>query len=301
MTSTLAEGPRTSLRSYVNRVIVGLAALVLIAALILVVAPIDPVAKLGWVTLLIGAELGLVLPEIAALSGRRREDENSQQLLEPARSRVRSAYRLRVFLDAAPIAAVEDGSSTLRDEPHVVQIRYSLAALGLDLDALGFDQGVDELVEKDEDGVLDFSDRLKDAVADALPYTGSHTSTFSDLARDIGTLRRDESKAMPRNQRALLIKRVATNLRETSGYAAKVKVGKAWNKVGTLWNGGHLDDRVDTMLDAFIAYFVLLGLDNLGFKEWEEQIKAIAKLRVRSPGRSLDRVIEDIEAKLMPA
>jgi hypothetical protein len=279
--------------------VVALAVAIVIAGLLVAVSTSGNV-RWGLFGLFAGTGLGLLVTELISALSRRDEEERNRKLLEPARARVRAAFRVAEFSERA-IDASAGGEVGNR---HLDQFLLNSEALGFRgalLDSMSALRG------------LETSDARRTGlqlIERAVRFAGNDAAAFRELQADLEWLHRALSIAKADDE--VIIKdpelrepirlRVRRNLEWAERYTDDVAVVRAWDNVFRLWDRDALSYHEASMLViGFQAFLAFVGADHLGFERWKHVVRGISEVGLLfrpSPGPIHDRWVRPIVADI---
>jgi hypothetical protein len=252
----------------------------------------------GLFGLFSGTGLGLLATELISALSRRDEEERNRKLLEPARARVRAAYRVAEFSEKA-IDAFASGE---------VGNRY-LDQFLLNTEALGFRGALKDSMSALRG--LETSDARQTGlqlIERAARFAGNDAAAFRELQADLEPLSRlsnvedDEVIMKDPELREPIRLRVRRNLEWAERYTDNIAVVRAWDNVFRLFDRGALTlDEAGMLVIGFQGFLAFVGADHLGFERWKHVVRGISEVGVLFRGSAaihdgwVQPILEDIE------
>jgi hypothetical protein len=279
--------------------VLALAVAIVVAGLIIGVSTSGNV-RWGLFGLFAGTGLGLLVTELISALSRRDEEERNRKLLEPARARVRAAFRVAEFSEKA-IDAFASGE---------VGNRY-LDQFLLNSEALGFRGALVDSMSALRG--LETSDARRTGlqiIERAVRFAGNDAAAFRELQADLEWLCRalsnaenDEVIIKDPELREPIRLRVRRNLEWAERYTDDVAVVRAWDNVFRLWDLDALSHHEARMLViGFQGFLAFVGADHPGFERWKHVVRGISEVGIlfhRSPQPIHDAwvqpIVEDIQ------
>jgi len=233
----------------------------------------------GLFGLFAGTGLGLLVTELISALSRRDEDERNRKLLEPARARVRAAFRLAEFGEDAidALTRAEVGNR------HLDQFLLNSEALGFRgalYDSMSALRGLE---------TSDARQRGLQLIERAVRFAGNDAAAFRELQADLEPLSRGLSASKDhhvimdfREAREPIRLRVRRNLEWAERYTDDVAVVRAWDNVFRLWDRDALSRHEAKMLViGFQGFLAFVGADHLGFERWKHVVQGISEVGIR--------------------
>jgi hypothetical protein len=251
----------------------------------------------GLFGLFAGTGLGLLVTELISALSRRDEEERNRKLLEPARARVRAAFRVAEFSEQA-IDAFAGGEIANR---HLDQFLLSSEALGFRgalLDSMSALRGLD---------TSDALPRGLQLIERAVRFAGNDTAAFREIQADLEWLSNAENAEAMLDDHELrepIRLRVRRNLEWAERYTDDIAVVRAWDNVFRLLDKKALScSEASMFVIGFQGFLAFVGADHLGFERWKHVVRGISEVGIlfhRSPEPIHDGwvkpIIEDIKS-----
>jgi hypothetical protein len=272
------------------RRIAGSALIILVGVLLYDLVSNPDLKNLGAGTLA-GFGIGAVITEILDAGDRRSQALRFQQLLAPARARGRAAYRF-ADLQGKAINAVTQGDADARPVHELLVFAEALQIRGT----------VQEVIDSTRERQLDPTEtegELSAAFWKILWESGKDVWNFHELHDQIETVRELHESGdawTEASTRSAFLQPVQELLTWAGGYTDDVDAAQAWRNFGQLWARDALTwDEVRDVIDAFDAYFMLLGLNDRQHgnaassqdRRWDSRLSDLAHLS--DPGTRWER------------
>jgi hypothetical protein len=263
---------KQGVRSYVLAL-----AIAIVVAGLLIGAFTSGNVRWGLFGLFAGTGLGLLVTELISALSRRDEEERNRKLLEPARARVRAAFRVAEFSEKAidAFAGCQEGNRYLD------QFLLSSEALGFRgalLDSMSTLRGLE---------TSDALPRGLQLIERAVRFAGNDAAAFRELQADLewlfGALSNAQIKKVMINDPELrepFRLRVRRNLEWAERYTDDVAVVRAWDNLFRLWERPNVLSRYEAsmLVIGFHGFLAFVGADHLGFERWKHVVRGISEV-----------------------
>jgi hypothetical protein len=243
----------------------------------------------GWFGLFVGAGFTGLITEVFSVRSRRDEEALRRQLLEPARSRARSAYRIGEFFFPFAVALQE---GKLKDR-HVVEVSQRAGSIGIE-------DTIQTLIRNTKPADQNIFATVDEAISASLSFAGEDTLIFYSLGKDLLALRSADAKKSA-DARRVVAARVGGHLDQIRAYTAPTNVQKAWQVLNSMWDEAALGDaQLDALLGAIHAFLLTLGADQFGARRLPNLINRFSRTSTHGSSRNedIDTIVREVEGML---
>jgi hypothetical protein len=275
------------LKQVVRVYVLALAAAIVVAGVLIGVSTSGNV-RWGLFGLFAGTGLGLLVTELISALSRRVEEERDRKLLEPARARVRAAFRVGEFSEKA-IDAFASGEVGNRYQEQFLLNSEALGFRGALHDSMAILRGLE---------TSDARRRGLQLIERAVRSSGNDTAAFRELQADLKWLSNDlfeeieDGSTKRREEYDVLINdpelreplrgRVRRNLEWAERYTNDVAIVRAWDNIFRLWDLEALETPSEArmLVIGFQGFLALVGADHLGFDRWKHVVRGVSEVGV---------------------